>query len=112
MKAIEFDALREAVKNAFLSANTDVIKVSKYLERIKGEETSKTGKIILDQLIDNAATAKELNIPSCQDTGMAVVFCNIGSDVVIEGGQLSDAINYGVRDAYVGGVCVSLWLTL
>lgn len=103
MRTIKCEDISKAVEKAFLTANTDVIKVRDYLCDVKCNETSATGKIIIDQLIENANVAKELNIPSCQDTGMAVVFCNIGSEVVIEGGQLSDAINKGVRDAYVLG---------
>lgn len=100
MKEITYEQIKDSVKNAFLTANTDVIKVRDYLDGIKDKEESSTGKIILNQLISNANLAHELGIPSCQDTGMSVVFCNIGTDVAVIGGAIEDAINDGVREAY------------
>lgn len=67
------------------------------------EETSETGKDILNQLLDNAETARQKMMPICQDTGMAVVFIEIGQDVHITGGSLNDAVNEGVRLGYTEG---------
>ncbi|MCI8660670.1 MAG: fumarate hydratase [Lachnospiraceae bacterium] len=67
------------------------------------KEKSPLGKQILDQLKENLKIAGEDMIPICQDTGMAVVFLKIGQDVHIEGGDLTDAINQGVRDGYTCG---------
>lgn len=103
MREIDTIAISEAIKSAFLKANTDVIKVRDYLKSIKYKESSSTGKIVIDQLIENADVAKNLSIPSCQDTGMAVVFCRIGTDVHISGGSIEEAINCGVRSAYDEG---------
>ena len=58
---------------------------------------------ILDQLEENLQIAREDRIPICQDTGMAVVFMEIGQDVHLEGGNLEDAINEGVRQGYTEG---------
>lgn len=66
-------------------------------------EESPLGKQILEQLQENLKIAGEDMIPICQDTGMAVVFMEIGQDVHFEGGNLEDAINEGVRRGYVEG---------
>ena len=69
----------------------------------KEKEKSPLGRQILGQLQENLKIAGEDMIPICQDTGMAVIFLKIGQDVHIEGGDLTDAINQGVRDGYVSG---------
>lgn len=71
-------------------------------ESIKSEQ-SLIGKKILNDLIDNANLAKQKQIPICQDTGMAVIFVELGQDVHIKGGLLTDAINEGVRKGYKQG---------
>ncbi len=73
------------------------------LERASEEEKSPIGQKVLGQLQDNLQIAKEDTIPICQDTGMAVIFLEIGQDVHFEGGSLTDAINEGVRQGYVDG---------
>lgn len=73
------------------------------LERALEEEKSPIGQKVLGQLQDNLQIAKEDTIPICQDTGMAVIFLEIGQDVHFEGGSLTDAINEGVRQGYVDG---------
>jgi fumarate hydratase subunit alpha len=71
-------------------------------EAIKAEE-SELGKKILNQLLENLEVAKEDNVPICQDTGMAVIFVEVGQDVHFEGGNYEDAINEGVRQGYKEG---------
>ena len=66
-------------------------------------EASPIGRKVLGQLEDNLTIAKEQMIPICQDTGMAVVFLEIGQDVHLTGGSLEDAVNEGVRQGYVEG---------
>ena len=66
-------------------------------------EESETGKAVLSQLIENAELAGSCNNALCQDTGMAVVFADIGQDVHITGGSIRDAINEGVRRGYSKG---------
>ncbi len=73
------------------------------LERAREIEESETGRDVLDQLIENARIAREGSVPICQDTGFAVVFVEIGQDVHITGGSLSDAINEGVKHGYEEG---------
>lgn len=66
-------------------------------------ESSPLGKSILDKLIKNGKIAQDSSIPICQDTGMAVIFIELGQDARIVGGYLEDAINEGVKEGYVGG---------
>ena len=84
--------------NHVLSKDMDVA----LKEAVKSEESS-LGKQILCQLQENLKIAKEDMIPICQDTGMAVIFIEIGQDVHFEGGNLENAINEGVRQGYVEG---------
>lgn len=72
-------------------------------EKARENESSPIGKDILGKVLQNADLAEKRIAPICQDTGMAVVFVDIGQDVHIEGGFLEDAINEGVKDGYVGG---------
>lgn len=66
-------------------------------------EASPVGKQVLGQLCDNMRIASEDMIPICQDTGMAVLFVEIGQEVSLQGGLLTDAINEGVRQGYIEG---------
>ena len=66
-------------------------------------ETSPLGKKILRQLQENLEIAEKDRIPICQDTGMTVVYAQVGQEVVVEGGSLTDAIHEGVRQGYVDG---------
>ena len=66
-------------------------------------EPSPVGKNILEQLLENASIAAKDGIPICQDTGLAVVFADVGQDVRIVGGAFEDAVNEGVRRGYVDG---------
>ena len=84
--------------NHFLSEDMDAA-----LKNAIKIEKSPLGKQILNQLQDNLIIASEDMIPICQDTGMAVVFIEIGQEVHFEGGNLEDAINEGVRQGYVEG---------
>lgn len=84
--------------NHFLSP--DMAEAMKCAEK---NEEAPLGKQILEQLQENLKIAGEDMIPICQDTGMAVVFLEIGQDVHLEGGALEDAVNEGVRQGYVEG---------
>ena len=66
-------------------------------------EPSPVGKNILEQLLENAVIAANDGIPICQDTGLAVIFADVGQDVRIVGGAFEDAVNEGVRRGYVDG---------
>lgn len=84
--------------NHYLSDDMD-----KVLKNATKEEASPLGKKILEQLQENLTIADQDMIPICQDTGMAVVFIEIGQDVHFVGGSLEDAINEGVRQGYIDG---------
>lgn len=84
--------------NHYLSDDMD-----KALKNATKEEASPLGKKILEQLQENLTIADQETIPICQDTGMAVVFMEIGQDVHFVGGSLEDAINEGVRQGYIDG---------
>ncbi len=84
--------------NHFLTKDMDMA-----LKRAVDTEKSEIGRKILGQLQDNLRIAGEEMIPICQDTGMTVVFLEIGQDVHVEGGFLEDAVNEGVRQGYQEG---------
>lgn len=73
------------------------------LKQAAEREQSPFGRESLRQLVENVQAAEELNLPLCQDTGMAVVFLDIGQDAHITGGLLSEAVDSGVRRAYRDG---------
>ncbi len=73
------------------------------LEAVKGDETSPTGKHIVNEMLRNADLASKKEVPICQDTGMVVVFAVIGQEVHLQGGLLTDAINEGVKQGYTEG---------
>ena len=74
----------------------------KAFEKAKESESSPIGKEILGKILQNADLAEKGVAPICQDTGMTVVFVDIGQDVHIDGGYIEDAINEGVKTSYVG----------
>lgn len=84
--------------NHYLSPDMDAA-----MKKAEQEEKASLGKQILEQLQENLKIAAEEMIPICQDTGMAVVFLEIGQDVHLEGGLLEDAVNEGVRQGYTEG---------
>ena len=105
MRTVHASLIAEKVCELCISANK--VLPSDLISRIdycSGCEKSPLGKSIFDDMKANIAAAKELNIPVCQDTGMAVVFVEVGQDVHIEGGLLEDAINAGVHRGYTEGL--------
>jgi fumarate hydratase subunit alpha len=104
MREIHSDIITEAVKNLCIEANLflsdDVVDL--FYEG-KNKEQSEVGLAVFDAMLSNLDAAKELTVPVCQDTGMAVVFAEVGQDVHIVGELLCDAINEGVRQGYVQG---------
>ena len=104
MREIEVNEIIDAVRELCIRANC-VLNDDVYnaLEAAKNTEKSPIGKEILCQLTDNADIAKNENVPICQDTGMAIVFVELGQEVHIKGGLLTDAINEGVRRGYRDG---------
>ena len=104
MKTIDVSIVSETIAEMCIEANhflTDDMKDA--LDEAARDEESPIGRRVLGQLQENLKIAGEDMIPICQDTGMAVVFMEIGQDVHFEGGNLEEAINEGVRRGYVGG---------
>ena len=104
MRDINVEKITEAVKDMCINANLYLAEdMESKLKEAAETEDGKLGKKILDQLVENLEIAKADQIPICQDTGMAVFFVNVGQEVHIEGGSLTDAINEGVRQGYTEG---------
>ncbi len=104
MREIHVDRIIEAVRNLAISACTQLGEAEiKALHHAAEIEVSPTGKETLNILIENARIAKEEKIPICQDTGLAVVFIEMGQDIHVVGGPLRDAIDEGVRQGYKDG---------
>lgn len=104
MRAIKVDEITKTIKEMCIETNhflSDDMK--KVLIQAANTEKSPLGKQILCQLEDNLKVAAEDMVPICQDTGMAVVFMEVGQEVRVEGGLLTDAVNEGVRQGYQEG---------
>lgn len=104
MREVNVDKVTENIKEMCIEANhflTDDMK--KVFKNAVVSEKSPLGKQVLNQLNENLDIAANDMIPICQDTGMAVVFINVGQDVHFTGGNITDAINEGVRQGYVEG---------
>lgn len=84
--------------NHYLSPDMD-----RMMKKAKKEEKSEIGKKVLNQLQENLQIADKEIIPICQDTGMAVIFLEVGQEVHFQGGSLEDAVNEGVRQGYEEG---------
>lgn len=104
MKTIHVDKITEEVKRMAIEAAYFLPEdVQKSLEDSKERDDWPLAKEILDQILANAEIARTEEVPMCQDTGMAVVFVEMGQDVHVEGGFIEDAINEGVRQGYEEG---------
>ncbi|MCI6164558.1 MAG: fumarate hydratase [Lachnospira sp.] len=104
MREVNVQEITDNIKEMCIEANhflTDDMK--NVFEKAVNEEEAPLGKQVLKQLEENLKIAGEDMIPICQDTGMAVVFINVGQDVHFTGGNITDAINEGVRRGYVDG---------
>ena len=104
MREIKANQIKNKVKELFLKANfyinPDLIQ---RLEKALEEENSPIGKYVLRMIIENNKIASKEEVPICQDTGMAVVFVDIGQEVHLVGGDFVEAINQGVKEAYKEG---------
>ncbi|MBQ9503587.1 MAG: fumarate hydratase [Lachnospiraceae bacterium] len=104
MREINVSEITNKIKNMCISVNLDLSDDMKSaLKQAEQEESSTLGKHILRQLDKNLEIASSESIPICQDTGMAVIFLEIGQDVHLTGGSLEAAVNEGVRQGYVEG---------
>ena len=104
MREIDSKIITEALSEMCIEANHYLTPdMEKALDDAEKNEISPLGKQVLGQLKENLRIAGSDTIPICQDTGMAVVFAEVGQDVHITGGTLTDAINEGVRKGYTEG---------
>jgi fumarate hydratase subunit alpha len=104
MRSITTKRIADVVARLSMEANFDLEKdVLAVLRRGQSREESPVGREIFNQLLENAGIARSERMPICQDTGLAVVFVEVGQDAHIEGGTLEDAINEGVRRGYEEG---------
>lgn len=104
MKEINVSQIIDAVEQLSITANYNLNSdIMEALQEGSRCEESETGRIILAQLVENAKTAANERMAICQDTGMAVVFLEIGQEVHVAGGDLTEAINEGVRRGYTKG---------
>lgn len=104
MKTILYDQVVENVAKLCMDANYFLGEDVQEAFRVSLQsEVSPTGQDVLRQLIQNAEIAEKEQVPMCQDTGVAVVFLEVGQDTKIEGGYLYDAITEGVRKGYQEG---------
>lgn len=104
IRTVQTEIITETIKKMCIEANyslsSDMVKAMRKAEE---KEESVLGRQILAQLQDNLEIAASDMIPICQDTGMAVVFLEVGQDVHFEGGSFEDAVNEGVRRGYTEG---------
>lgn len=104
IRRIKAAEITEAVKKQFMDMNyyigSDILDA---LKSARENESSEIGRNVLDQLIENHKIASSEEVPICQDTGMAILFVEYGDHVVIEEGSFEDAVQEGVRRAYIDG---------
>ena len=104
MRIISVDEIAKNIKEMCIEANHFLSEdMKKAINNAYEKEESEVGKNVLEQLQENLKIAANDMIPICQDTGMTVVFMEIGQDVHFINGNLEDAINQGVREGYIEG---------
>lgn len=104
VREISCNTITETVRRLFLEANTDLgADVISVIEKFRTREESDLGRYVLDTILENAKIAREQSAPLCQDTGLAVLFVELGQDVHIVEGNFSEAVQEGVRQAYEEG---------
>ena len=105
MRAVDAEKIKETVKTLCLEACFDLPSdLLQALEKARGKEDTEIARSILSDLLENAGIAREERIPSCQDTGMVVVFVDMGEAVQVVNGGLREAVEAGVREAYEEGL--------
>lgn len=110
IRNISATEIEDAICTLFIRANHNLSKdVLQALEKSSAQESDSRACAVLERLKENADIAKKLGIPLCQDTGMAVVFADIGEDVHVTGATLEEAVNRGIARAYrEGGMRLSI----
>jgi fumarate hydratase subunit alpha len=104
MREVRADTIRDTVEKLFIEANYDLPEdvIGRFKDAL-GEEESPVGKEVIEELLLNARIARDERIPICQDTGLAILFMEMGQDLHITGGELEEALSEGVRRAYKKG---------
>lgn len=101
MREIHIDQVIACVEKLCMDANYYLNEdIYRAIEEAGNREKSEIGKMVLANLRENADIAKNEKMAICQDTGMTVVFLEVGQDVHVTGGSLNDAVNEGVRRGY------------
>ncbi len=101
IRLLEASAVADAVRSLFIQANHRLpADVQACMTCASRKETNPLASRVLERLCENARVAEQLDVPMCQDTGMAVVFADVGEHVHITGGTLEEAVNLGVARAY------------
>ena len=104
MRKIDAEIIKKKVKELFLRANYHIGEdVLTALKEAREEEVSEVGCSVLDMLIENYKIASGEEIAICQDTGLAVLYVELGQEVYIIGGNFREAVNEGVKEAYMEG---------
>ena len=104
MRRINTNEIKEKVYQLFIEANYKLPQdIFEKIQNAAECEEKHIAKSILTKLVENCDAAEKINVPICQDTGMAVVFVELGQEVFLEGENFEDAINAGVREAYDKG---------
>ena len=104
MRFINTSEIENAVEKLLIKANYILPEsLARRIEESKMAETSELASSMLSKLTENMDAAKKINVPVCQDTGMAVIFLEIGQEVYLEGDSLADAVNRGTANAYING---------
>jgi fumarate hydratase subunit alpha len=105
LKEIHTSEIAETVSRLCIGANLRLpADVRQTLEQARVDEQSAVGRGVIGDLLENLRAADELGVPVCQDTGMAVLFIELGQEVHLVGGTLKDAVNEGVRRGYLDGL--------
>jgi fumarate hydratase subunit alpha len=103
MRTVKAEEVTEALAKVAVNANYDIgAEMLRAFEEALAAEKSEAGREVIRQIQENARIARQECVPYCQDTGFAVVFAEVGQDVHVEG-NLTDAINAGIRKAYAEG---------
>ncbi len=103
MRTVKAEEVTEALAKVAVNANYDIgPEMLRAFDQALAAEKSEAGQEVIRQIQENARIARQECVPYCQDTGFAVVFAEVGQDVHVEG-NLTDAINAGIRKAYTAG---------
>lgn len=104
MNKVKSTKIKDKVKELFLKANYHINQdLMKLLQQAQRKETSPIGKYVLNMIIENNKIASSEEIAICQDTGLAVIFVEVGQEVRLIDGDFTEAINQGVKEAYQEG---------